>query len=301
MKFSLNRLVKGFLFIACFIAVERFCHKKTEGFRVHKILSSLPFNPHLETPALTKEELHQVEAILTQPFYFLGSGGQCYAFLSEDKAVVLKVFKHHHMRPTSFIDNLPLPPILDKLRNENIDRRKKRLLYILGSVKISAEELKEETGVIYAHLNKTPDVFNKKITLHDKLFIKHLIDVDSLEFVLQKRADLTYPTLNALLKNNESEAAKRCIDSLLTLILTRNQKGIADNDPVIDRNFGYIGEKAVEIDLGSFSKDPRLKDPVFCKEELLSETEKFSEWIEAHHPSLTPYLNEKLKIYTQDK
>src|ERR1041385_4811284 len=99
----MKTVLKIFLFIAAFIAIERFCHRQTDGFRNSKILSTLSFHPEWEISSLPPAELANMRRLLSRPFFYLGSGGQCYSFLNEDGVTVLKVFKHHHMRTNSFL------------------------------------------------------------------------------------------------------------------------------------------------------------------------------------------------------
>lgn len=295
-KLSKHQISKIIFFIAGFIVVERFCHGITEGFRPHKILSDLPYNPKFATAHPSVKEFLQVQQLLSQPFHFLGSGGQCYAFLGEDNKTIVKVFKHHHMRPDSYLNRLPLPFFLNPIREKIVEERKERLQTIFMSVKLADTHFKENTGLIYAHLNKT-DLFHQKLTLIDNIGIAHTFDIDSLTFALQEKAELALPKIQECMQNHDSAAAKRCIKSLIELIVARSRCGLGDRDPIMTRNFGFIGEKAVEIDLGSFYEDPLLKKPAAYKKELLYETAKLRSWIHKRYPELFDYLLAQLKEF----
>jgi len=91
------------------------------------------------------------------------------------------------------------------------------------------------------------------------------------------------------------EIAKTCLESLLDLIFARCQTGVLDRDPIMKRNFGFIGEKAIEIDLGSFSLDAFLKSPRASKRTLFFETMKLRRWIKKNHPELYSFLEEKIQ------
>jgi len=277
--------LKFFLFVLGFIVVERLCHSATEGFRLQKVVSTLSFDPRWETAP--PENMAEIDQALNQPFSFLGSGGQCYAFLSQDKKFVLKLFKHHHMRVPCFY--LKWIPKLAKTRKERFE-------HIFGSFKLSYEHLKEETALVYLHLNKT-DLFKKNLTLIDKLGIAHKIDLDRTEFALQKTATLAFTHLRHKMKHQDIEGAKESLSSLLQLIVTRSKRGIADRDPILKRNFGFIGNQAVEIDLGSFSKNEDLKKPYVYKRELFYETLKLRKWVKKHYPELLSYLNEAINAH----
>lgn len=283
-------LIKALLFLSLFFSVERFCHKKTHGFRPYKIQSTLPYNPEWEIPLSSKTQLDQIKNILSQPFFFLNSGGECYAFVSKDNKYVLKFFKHHHMREKSWADWLPIPSsILKRHRQSCI----KKLNILFTSCKLANHRFKEETGIVYLHLNKT-DFLDIQIKLFDAIGALHNLPLDQLEFALQKRAVLAYPTLTYLVEIQEIEAAKTRLTSLVDLIKARSQAGIADHDPR-KRNFGFIGEKAIEIDLGSFSQDDSLKSPKIAKRKFTSEITKLRRWVHKNHPELDPFLDKKIK------
>ena len=97
------------------------------------------------------------------------------------------------------------------------------------------------------------------------------------------------------MRSGNIESAKRCLKSLIDLIVARNLAGLGDRDAIIKRNFGFIGEKAVEIDLGSFYADPALKNPHLYKKELLFESRKLSKWVAKRYPELFPFLLENIK------
>jgi hypothetical protein len=261
------------LFFCCFTHIERFCHRQTEGFRLGHIASDLPYNPSWETSALIETQL------LEQPFHFLGSGGQCYAFLSEDGTTVIKFFKHHHMRPDSWIQK---------------EEKHKRLETLFTSCALADRALKEETGLIYTHLNPT-SCFKKTLTLIDKIGVAHEIDLDHTTFVLQKRATLLYDTLLEAIDQHQMQKGKEIIDSLVHLLITRCKKGIADHDPHVKRNFAWLENRVIELDVGSFYPHPFLSDPAAYKPQIAHELRKLKSWLEVRCPELADFLSTKLE------
>ncbi|MBS0630154.1 MAG: hypothetical protein JSS30_08055 [Verrucomicrobia bacterium] len=274
---------KIFLFIALFIATERFCHKRTHGFRLHKIYSTLPYDPAMEV------ECELDPTVLAQPYHFLDSGGECYAFLSEDGQYVLKFFKHHHMRLKS-----PLDPLLPKWE---LDRRKMRYNRFFNSCKLAYDRFRKETGLVYIHLTKSKNL-QTSLTITDPNHIAHKVDLDQLEFTVQKKVLMAKPLLVVLAEGEELEQAKTRLDTLLTLIVQRCKAGIADHDAQL-RNFGFIGDEAIEVDLGSFSEDETLKTLPGIKRTLLHETTKMRKWIKTTYPELEEHLDEKIKEFLQ--
>ena len=279
--------IQTLLFFVLFFSVERFCHQKTHGFRIHKIQSTLPHNPEWDI-AFPTNELENIQAILSQPFCFLDSGGESYVFLSQDKKYILKFFKLHHMRPYSWEDSF-LPK---KIRTHYQNLRKKRLSTLFSSCKLAYDRFQEDAGLLYIHLNKT-DFLKVKLKLFDPIGVLHLLDLDHMEFALQKRATLAYPSLVALSEANEFEAAQKRLSSLLDLILARCQAGLADHD-ARSRNFGFVGEKAIELDLGSFSIDESLKTSAAAKRVFLHETVKLRCFVKKYAPELAGFLEENI-------
>jgi len=105
-------LLEVSIFVFCVYWIAGFCHKKTDGFSVARIHSTLPWNPAWETAPLPGEEQHELEQALSQKFHYLGCGGQCFAFSSEDERYVIKFFKHRIRNPYSLLLHLPLPKVL---------------------------------------------------------------------------------------------------------------------------------------------------------------------------------------------
>ncbi len=242
---------------------------------------------------LPDKERAQLDAIFSQPFYFLARGGQSYAFISQDQTVILKFFKNHHIRFWNFLKQIPLPSAFENFRQQILKKKFHQSPAFFESCKISYFEFRQRTGLIYLHLHKT-DCFKRKLTLIDNLGIVHQIDIDSTPFALQKKAEFTSPKLKALIQGKGLATAKLCVDSLLSLIVERCQKGIADRDPNFRRNIGFIDNQAVEIDLGSYSKDESLKNPENLERELVDKTRKLRHWLYEKNPELSLYLSEQI-------
>jgi hypothetical protein len=280
------------------IGLHFFCREQTGGFQVHRICSQLTFHPEWEVTPLCPEEQIVVDKTLCQPFYYLGKGGSCYAFVSEDQKCVIKFFKHHHLR--SWLDFFPLPSFLSSYRSQIASEKKQDLQETFNSFKIAYEHLKEETGLLYLHLNKT-DHLQKKITLVDKIGIKHVLEADVMEFALQKKADLALPCLAKHIQDNESAIVKACIDAYLQLVISKAKKGVEDKDPALEKNFGFLGTSCIEIDLGAFCIDEKAKDPIFWKKQLVKEAQELKNWLTGNDPSLVPYVEEKVRLMQEDE
>jgi hypothetical protein len=206
--------------------VGRLCHRVTDGFCIANIQSKQTPNPRWE---ISSDFPHE---ILKQKFHYSGKGAQSYVFVSEDGKFILKFFKFHHHRS---------PKKQQKLEN------------LFEGYKIAFQELKEESGLLFVHLNKTSHL-KTSITILDRLNIEHHLDADQTEFILQKRAELVLPTLKDFLEKRNLQGAKQALVSLVGLLQHLKQKGIEDFDPHLTKNFGFIEGKAVQIDCGNLVK-----------------------------------------------
>ncbi|NGX39055.1 MAG: hypothetical protein KR126chlam1_00375 [Chlamydiae bacterium] len=286
-------LVKLLLLALVIYYVPKFCHKQTDGFMIGKIHSHLPFDPRWEVE--DSEEVN-LSNLFSQPFTYLASGGQCYAFVSADEKYVVKFFKHHLRRLPFLVKHLPLPSSLAEKRADQLARRKKKLLRDFRSYKLAYEELKEETGLIFVHLNSTKDL-NCSAVLIDKLGIRHTVNLDQVEFILQKKGTLALSYLDDLIHKGELEKAKEGVESLVNLVLSRCQKGIFDEDAKIHRNFGFVDGQAMLIDVGRLKPDPRRKDKSVQRADL----EKIVAPLRAHLHSLLPELALHLNTYIEKR
>ncbi|NNM42739.1 MAG: hypothetical protein HKM07_00145 [Chlamydiae bacterium] len=281
--------------------VKQFCREVTGGFRITKICSNLTFSPEWETSPLSEEEAREVDLILDQEFTYLNKGAQCYAFVSQDGKYVLKFFKIPYV-PPSFVKEISLPSFLHTWLDEKTWKKQSILQQEFTSYKIAYEKLKRETGLVYIHLNKT-DTFHKKITIVDRLNIKHSLDLDKMEFLIQKKGTLAYPHLDALLKENKVEEAKECLRNLFKLIKTRAEKGILDTDPNLSKNFAFIGNTPIQIDNGRFfliSHEEMAKIPEQERARYVNRmTLIFRTWLKDDHGQLVEVFDEELQNLIQ--
>jgi hypothetical protein len=269
---------------ALFAGLYLFCQKQTHGFRPYLILSNLPNDPRWEVPLLSIEEQQKIDKLLEQPFTFLGSGGWCFAFLGQDQKTVLKFYRHSHLLPSSifkdfsfkklFLHSDPWPHNIPYFQEFNF--KSCLLLYT---------QVKERTGILYVHLNKTKGK-HKPVTLIDNIGIRHIIDLDKTEFIVQKKVDLLFPHIQYLSQQKKIDEAKQCIDDFFNCILTLCKNGIRDYDRSLRNNFGFTADGAVTLDLSSFGFDETIKNPNQYKKEIVNKTQRLSRFLRKYHPDL---------------
>ncbi len=281
----LNKSLNLVFLIALLVLCAKFCTKESSEFSIRAISSHRPFNPNWETSPLTELEKNEVDRALSQPYYYLGSGSQCFVFASQDGQYVVKFFRQHLYFPSSFLNHLPLPSFLHHYREKKNWKRIDKCRRDFESYKMAFEEFKEETKLIYVHLNPTNSL-KKRLCLSDKFHNQHEIALDTTNFVLQKRAEPAFAHIIALMEQGRTEEAKNAVLALRKLIEKRCAKGFKDRDPDIRTNCGFVGDAAVKIDVGRLERSEALKDP----KNSLSEVEKvmapFNLWLETFYPSL---------------
>lgn len=78
--------------------------------------------------------------------------------------------------------------------------------------------------------------------------------------------------------------AKQTLSSLFTLIEERKAKKIYDGDANVLKNFGFCGDRPIQIDGGRFSVSP-------CSEEKLQKSsDELLRWINENYPQLGEQL-----------
>lgn len=288
------KVLKIFL-ISClsllvFWGIERLCHKATDGFALVRITNPLPIDKEFYPPLLSSKVLK----ILSQPFYYLSCGGQAYVFASEDGQYVIKFLKFHHKRIPIWMQKLPLPKGLNLCRLSKIAKKEFRLKRNLRSYVIAYDHFKEESGIIYHHLEKTNEI-QHDIVFFDKLGYRYVVNLDNYAFVIQKRGLSTYYMINKLMKEGKQQEAKEKLSQLLALSVKRCKKGIGDRDFKFKSNLGFIDNTASQIDLGSLSLDERQTHPDFYKTEINHSAKQLLSWLKKEHPVLVEHFEEELK------
>lgn len=280
------------LLIGTVIGLYYFAESQTQGFRYYHLISNLPNEPRWEVPPLSDQEMARINELLKQPFTFLGAGGWCYAFIGQDQKTVIKFFKHSHLYPKNILRDFSFCKLLSKSPPDNYKPYYFHPFNFI-SCTLLYSRIKELSGIQYLHLNKTQGL-HPTATLYDNLGIRYTIDLNETEFVVQEKAELIFPHIHKLAKKNNMIGAQAAIDNMLACILTIYQQGIRDADHALRNNFGFIGERAVTIDLSSWVPDESIKLPGNYKKELVVKTRRLSRWLNKYHPKLYDYLENRL-------
>lgn len=204
--------------------------------------------------------------ILAQNYFYKEKGSQCYVFESQDGEYVLKFFRFQRYKS-----------------------KKRSIEDLIESCELAFRELKNETHLLTVHLNKTNEL-KIQVKCFDKMNRAFLVDMDEVEFILQRKATSLYPYLSELIESNKKQEAKEALANLVHLLNQRMEKGIFDGDAALIKNAGFYDGQAMFIDIGQFKK--QSQDQQTAQLELKKVTSDLKTWLESKDQELVSYLDE---------
>lgn len=295
MKIFFKRLFFLSILVLSLYGLGRLYYHLTGGFTVSNITSDFTFQPQWEVRPLSESEQAEFIQAVDQPYTYLGKGCQSYVFASEDGRYVIKFFKYQRYRLQGWLVHFPPLPAIVKYRQEKLEKKWKKVDGFVQSWKVAFENLKDETGLIIVHLNKTSHL-NKQVVIYDKIGQKHLVDLDQMEFCIQRRADLLCKSLLDFKAKGDLKGAQGLIRQLLNLILSEYARGLADNDHALMQNTGVAQGRPLHIDVGQFVFNEAVKEPRVFHQELFTKTYKFKMWLRENYPELGEFLEKELEL-----
>ncbi len=198
------------------------------------ILSQKRFEYYDEIPK-GSEETAEIAPILNQPFFYLGEGSQIVAFVSSDGSTVLKLFKARHEKPYTF------SRYIRNLGKKDWEQSHQKWKIKFGETsrryKTAFTHLKEETGLVFLHFQKTP--ISLPVTLKHRT--STTLDLAQYPFILQKRA---------ILAPEYIKAHPEGIQALKEFFRARTEKGFSDPRQSLSVNYGFIEGRPIQIDPG---------------------------------------------------
>lgn len=293
-KMTLKKISTILLAIASLFCLERFCHKQTDGFKIRN-LRIAPTSHQTSLP--TEKELKIVKEILSQPLTYIGRGGQCYAFTTKDNLHVVKLLKYNNNYPRIWFRLFPFPFGLESYRQNKLTTKQKKLAGEYKSYEIAFSNLKEETGIVFFHLEKTP-IDLGTIEIQDKLRICHKLPANKYQFYIQKKGTPLYPGIEKMLQEGNLFSAKKAITELVSFLVKRCEKKITDGDDGIWRNFAFQNNHPFQIDIGQFSYRETLANKEEYKKDLLFFTKDFYLWLSKTSPELAQHLIDSINTET---
>jgi len=288
-------MFKKFLCLISIIIViifsSTFWHLYTGGFKTDKIQPPLAVKSQFsELPLLSKEDLTK---LFDQEYKFLDKGCQVYVFESEDGNYVIKFIRHHRYRPYFWMNIGSFIPWIKKYRDSYEVIKKERLKNNNNSYRMSYEELRDFTEVVYLHLGRTSHL-NNKLVVKDRLGIKSYLDLDNLHFLVQKKGKkFTTELLNSY-HAKDDDKVKNLIDGYLNLLQKRCLKKIRNCDSTgFIRNMAVYNEKVIEIDVGGYRKFNYPDGQKGFEYEYMRFVKRFIRWSLKKMPSYAQYIDTK--------
>lgn len=279
-------LFSTFLLIVLIICFWRY---ETKGFRPHKIIGKVPFdNYEIKTRV---EDENEAKQILKSTFKYLSKGSQAYVFESEDGKYVLKLISLNKYNEPFRRRLLGSFNIFNKHRKERAFNRERNLKAALSSYKIVYENLKKETGTIYAHFKDSKNL-KEKIKIKDRLGLYYEIDPGKTLFIIQKKANPIIKTyILDCAKNKDYLPVKNIISEYLELADNVLKKGFVNRDSCV-KNSGLCNDGFIEIDIGRFQKTIDIGKSY--SNYLQKYTRIYRRFLEATIPEVVGYFDEKI-------
>lgn len=262
----------------------------TDDFRIGNIVLDREYSSEWEASTHMSPATRE---ILSQDFAYLNKGAQSYAFQSEDGRYILKLFKFKHVKPSWLVKMLPDIELIKPFKERYFTRKNEKLQRMFRGYLLAFQKHREESGILYLHLNRTTHL-DQRVTLYDKLGISHAIDLDTMAFVLQRRAIRTDEILQRLLSKGEVTAAKCYIKQILALYRSEYQKGIHDTDVGALRNTGIVGETPIRFDVGELTVNKGLTQKGAQIKDLQRIAIDLQEWLLTHYPDSYSELSNEI-------
>ncbi len=207
------------------------------------------------------EERAFAASILSQPFTYLGYGKQMTAYESADHRYVIKFFNPRQVIKKEWFSKFSKWRRLSSMKwiSEAYLRREARLRRLFARYQEGFYALREESGLVYVHLNRSTAI-PQSIQLIDKEGESCTLDLEEVPFVIQEKAVIASKYLKRLVAEGKTEQAQALVISLKQLFIARAEKGFTDRIQTLHNNYGFVGERAVQIDLGRLTRDHALME-----------------------------------------
>lgn len=242
-------------FCALLIWTPFFFREKVEGFRLGKLIVDFPLNPEWDFK-LDANEIQQVQEILNQNFNYLSRGKQSFVFASEDGQFIIKLFQNDSW----------IHPWCKFIRSHILKGKDKifgfeRLVLTLSSAKVAYEQAADLTGLVYVHLSETTNARLPTSQFKDQIGRVFHLDLNRYSFVIQHRGIEVKEAFLKAIRAGDHEKFKQMTLSLYSLLNKRTARGLKNGDGQLFKNFGFLGDQAIEWDFGHYHLDPSMVEP----------------------------------------
>ena len=116
-----------------------------------------------------------------------------------------------------------------------------------------------------------------------------------MHFLIQKKGELFYTSLEELISLNKIDEAKARLTELVEYLVFRSKLGLYDKDPDINTNFGICNNQTIQIDTGRFRYDPSRIAPDIYIADIIRITDNLHQWLDTKNSSLSLFLNQEIE------
>lgn len=212
--------------------------------------------------------------IMKHPFFYLDRGRQSFAFVSADGKYVLKFFDTRCLRD----DLIPDPWTVPRKRCE------KKMALLVAGYKLAFGKDRDNTGLVYVQLGANLALMGTYVTLRDRFGIEHRVDLSTVPFVLQYKAVPTREVISELLSKGDLQGAQERLRQIRVLYMDEYARGIYDRDHNFMYNTGFIGDRAIRIDVGRLRDAPNMVDAANHDKDFQIIARRLDEWLGRHYP-----------------
>ena len=256
-------------------------------FSLQFIESSLPQREDWEA-RLSDDHDRFFYVVSQQALRWVGKGSASFIFATSDNKYVVKFIN------VSQFKTAPDPGLIEKTLARKKPGNDPRMEDIFQSARLSFDELSEETGVVYVHLNKTKEKIHG-LKLIDSYGQSQRVCGDDTCFLMQRQARPVLKVLTELMDKGALDEAQRRIDQIFDLLMSLARKGYIDGDErVISNNsIGFTDDRAIYVDTFHFFSVKQLnfaqRMHYECQQRLLP----LERWLELNYPELGTYYSQK--------
>lgn len=272
-----------------FFSGIKFYYFLTDDFRITNVTHEMPYNTEWEIEPLSSNERAKLRLILKQPYFYFDKGSQSYVLLSQDKQYIVKFFKFKHFRPNWLVSILPDSKPFWNYKTKYLAKKERLIHNVFKGYKLAYDLHRSDSALEYIQLNKSQEL-GGTITFFDKIGIKHILNLDDILFVVQKRVKTSGQVMKEALEQGDISFANKRIDQIIGLYLLEYSKGLYDRDHAIIRNTGFLDDKPIHLDVGKLSLDPKMVNLDHYKLDLIKMIDHYKTWALIHYPQYYPSL-----------
>lgn len=238
------------------------------------------------TTQVSELDFSKLDPILSQPFHYLKHGKQMVALESADGRYVLKLFNPMRPLEKKWYLKWKLWKRYSSIKwiSREWFHKKPRLKKLLVRHKLAYEHLRQETGLVFIHASPSEKVIHY-LHMTDQKGKKHILSLSETPFVIQEKAILVPQYLQKLLNEHKTEQVNTAITNLHKLFDKRLSVGITDRIQTMENNYGFVGTRPIQIDVGRIRFDPLLKKQ--SDEEKTRILNNFHSWLGNKFPEIT--------------